>query len=78
MVVKRKASKYVSQANNSYLAGFTIEDRQLLNQIIESVNRLSAEVLYLKDELEKNRTKLKQTKAENEALKSMAIPPDRQ
>ena len=71
MGVKRKASKYVSQASNSYLAGFTIEDRQLLNQTNESVNQLSAEVLYLKDELEKNRAELKQTKAENEALKSM-------
>ena len=28
-------------------------------------------MLYLKDELEKNRAELKQTKAENEALKSM-------
>ena len=71
MVVKRKASKYVSQASNSCLAGFTIEDRQLLNQINESVNQLSAEVLFLKDKLEKNRTELRQTKAENKALKSI-------
>ena len=71
MVVKIKASKYVSQASNSCLAGFTIEDRQLLNQINESVNQLSVEVLFLKDKLEKNRTELRQTKAENKALKSI-------
>ena len=71
MVVIRKTSKYVSQARKSCPAGFTIGDRQLLNQINESVNQLPVEALYSKNELEKNQAKFKQTKAENEALKNI-------